>query len=182
MPDLDVRRLTADDLPARVRWFNTDAVHTQMPVDTPYSLSETEQWFARTLGDSRRRDFVFVARLGDASAAAPVAMGGLVDIDHRHRRAELYIVVDPGLHRMGVGTGSVKWLCRYGFMHLGLERIYLYTLAANEGARRLYERLGFVREGILRRHQFHNGALTDRHIHGLLRSDWELLRQSEVHL
>ena len=56
-------------------------------------------------------------------------------------------------------------------------RIYLYTLAANEGARRLYKRCGFAHEGVLRKHAYHNGEFVDRHVQGLLRKEWEDLVQ-----
>jgi RimJ/RimL family protein N-acetyltransferase len=169
---LRVRRLEYEDLPVRVEWFNTPSVYSQMSVEAPLSLADTRQWFAENALNEHRRDFSFL--LHDAeSADRLVAMGGLVSIEYRHRRAELYIVVEPGMTGCGIGQKAVQWLCNFGFIQLSLFRIYLYTLADNDGARRLYERNGFVHEGILHKHVYHNGALVDRHIQALLRSDWE---------
>jgi RimJ/RimL family protein N-acetyltransferase len=168
-----VRRLEATDLATRIEWLNSPAVYTQMVVDIPLSLAATQQWFAKNAMSDARRDFCF---LGESDGADPpvMAMGGLTDINFRHGRAELYIVVDPARVGQGFGTPAVRWLCNFGFLQLDLAKIYLYTMAGNAGARRLYERLGFVSEGILRQHTRHHGILVDRHMHGLLRGDWDV--------
>ncbi|GAH15385.1 unnamed protein product, partial [marine sediment metagenome] len=41
-----------------------------------------------------------------------------------------------------------------GFLYLGLNRIYLYTIPNNERTRKVYIRNGFIHEGILRKHFF----------------------------
>jgi len=172
MSTLQIRRLEREDLPTRMAWFNTPSVYTQMTIDPPFSLADTEAWFARNALNERRRDFSVLLREGSGQAPL-VAMMGLVDVDRRHRRAELYIVVQPERTGRGIGRRSVQWLCNFGFLQLNLVRISVHTLAANEGARRLYERLGFSPEGVLRKYVLHNGQFADRHLHGLLRSEWE---------
>jgi RimJ/RimL family protein N-acetyltransferase len=190
---ISIRRLEAEDLPLRVQWLNTPSVYAQMVVDLPLSLAGTQRWYAGVVSNDRRRDFSFLSSdieagglrgsnlMSHAPDADPVsmpchtrvvAMGGLMDIDRTHGRAELYIVVDPLLTGHGFGSVAVQWLCDFGFLQLRLSRIYLYTMAHNQGARRLYERLGFVHEGVLRRHTCQNGVLIDRYVHGLLRDEW----------
>lgn len=164
------RRLESDDLSVRVRWFNSPTVYAQMVIDTPLSLSGTKQWYSSAVLDDRRRDFSFEE---STSPGRIVAMGGLTDVSRQHGHAELYIVVDPERHGCGYGSAAVRWLCNYGFIHLNLHRIYLYTMVSNDGARRIYERLGFVQEGRLRRHTLHHGEYVDRYVYGLLRAEWQ---------
>lgn len=168
---LNVRRLEAADLPIRVRWFNSPEIFGQMVIDYPLSEAGTAQWFQKAALDVARRDFCFLA--GAPRAPRIVAMGGLTEIDARHGRAELYVVVDPEAFGKGYGTVAVRWLCNYGFLQHNLSRIYLYTMASNDGARRLYERLGFAAEGVLRQHTRQLGTLVDRHVHGMLRDEWQ---------
>lgn len=169
---LRVRRIEADDLALRVKWFNTPMVYEQMPLSVPMSLAETQQWFARTLLNERRKDFVFVDE-SQRGELRIVAMGGLVDIDHTNRRAELYLLVAPALTGHGIGRVALEWLCNYAFSRLALERVYLFTLEGNQRARKFYEKAGFVPEGVLRRHLMHRGVLVDRHVHGMLKGEWE---------
>lgn len=167
---LFVRRLEARDIPARVQWLNTPSTCAQMTVDAPLSVADTEQWFKQGLLNDRRRDFVFTRSIDPGDD--PIAMGGLIDIDQRHRHSELYVFVAPALTAQGIGRRVVQWLCGYGFRQLSLWRVYLHTLASNDRARRLYERLGFAPEGVLRQHVSHDGRMVDRHVHGLLRTEW----------
>jgi RimJ/RimL family protein N-acetyltransferase len=167
---MTVRRLESEDLPTRVQWFTTPSIYRQMPIDVPISLEDTRRWFANNALDQRRRDFVFEAH----SDAGPtrVAMGGLVDIDRQHGRAELYILVDPERTGQGYGTRAVQWLCNYAFAELGLVRVWLKTVDLNTGARHLYQRLGFQHEGTLRSHLYHRGRRADHHVLGMLRDEW----------
>lgn len=168
---ISVRMLAVNDLAVRVQWFNTASIYLQMPLEPPFSLARTQEWYARIVDDERRRDFVFERETSNSDTQI-VAMGGLVNIDHKNQRAELYIVVGPEVTGKGIGSRVVSWMCQYGFSVLNLQRIYLYTVSANERARHFYERLGFVQEGVMRKHLYHNGAFVDRYIHGLLKADW----------
>jgi diamine N-acetyltransferase len=51
---------------------------------------------------------------------------------------------------------------------MNLQRIELTVLSTNARAIRAYEKVGFRREGVLRRSGFRSGAHTDDHIMGLL--------------
>jgi diamine N-acetyltransferase len=170
-----VRRLEYSDLSTRVEWFNTPSVYQQMTLSVPMSLSDTQKWFTQNTLNPRRLDFSFLIQSSEHKEYDLGAMGGLVDIDNCHQRAELYILVKPGMTGQGIGQRSVRWLCNYGFLHLSLIRIYLYTIEGNDKARQLYTRNGFSHEGILRKHLFHNGNFEDRYIQGLLRSEWQAL-------
>ena len=47
----------------------------------------------------------------------------------------------------GYGSEAIKWVLEWGFLAAGLHRVTIGCFSFNEGARRLYERLGFVVEG-----------------------------------
>lgn len=171
MTRLIIRRLGQADLGERTDWINNPTIYRAMPFDVPVSLSSTEQWYQRVAAARDRVDLCFDVIEEDGRCSIG-AMGGLVAIEHRHKRAELYIMVNPSRLRQGIGRASVRWLCAYGFQFLGLRRIYLYTLGSNNPAQKLYEGLGFAREGWLRQHHCHMGVYVDRCIYGLLREDW----------
>jgi len=172
MKRLSARLLDDDDLPIRVKWLNTAAIFQQLVISAPVSLAETKRWFANTLLNTVRRDFAF--DLIEAGKATLIAMGGLTNINHNHKTAELYIFVDPCQTGKGIGQQAVTWLCNYAFTQLGLNRILLFTVENNSRARQFYQRLGFFHEGILREHIFYHGKFIDRHIQSLLKSEWEM--------
>ncbi len=175
---LTVRRLEREHLTLRVSWFNHPDVFKYMTLDVPMSLAATERWFQNASVNQHRRDFCFLLASDDDEV--PVAMGGLVDIDRHHSRAELYMLVGPEYSGRGIGRAVLRWLCNYGFNSLGLQRIYLTTVAGNERAENLYRSHGFEEEGRLRRHLYHLGDFKDRLMFGLLRHEWETMRWAVV--
>jgi RimJ/RimL family protein N-acetyltransferase len=54
-----------------------------------------------------------------------------------------------------------------------LERVYAHVFGFNERSRRLMTRVGFVPEGVLRRHEVHNGERHDRHVFGMLKDEFD---------
>jgi RimJ/RimL family protein N-acetyltransferase len=63
-------------------------------------------------------------------------------------------------------------LVDFAFDDLNLQRVGLRVWGANTRAQRLYEKLGFVVEGRLRRAGYVNGRADDLVVMGLLREDW----------
>ena len=53
-----------------------------------------------------------------------------------------------------------------------MNKIYLHVFKANIKALRLYNKLGFIEEGILRRHIFKNGDFKDVVVMSILRGEW----------
>lgn len=78
------------------------------------------------------------------------------------------------LHRQrrGVALAAMRALIDHLFAHEGVRRIFAEIDADNAPSIALAERLGFVREGVLRRHEITHKGLCDMAIYGLLRSDW----------
>ena len=71
----------------------------------------------------------------------------------------------------GLVTRSVQQLCRYGFDQLHLERIEIRAATDNTRSWRIAERVGFTREGTLRRCERVSGRLLDHYMYSLIRTD-----------
>jgi RimJ/RimL family protein N-acetyltransferase len=137
-------------------WANDPELMRLMDRSQPVTDAEHEAWF-EALG--RREDCAYFA----VETAAPNPKGPglripqhvgnvwLWEIDARHRKAELRIVIGEHEARgQRLGVEAIDQLCRHAFDHLGLHRIYAYVLTINPMARRAFERAGFVVEGTLR--------------------------------
>lgn len=94
-------------------------------------------------------------------------------IDWIHRRAEVGILLgDRSTWGKGVGSTAVQLLLDYAFTVENLERVYAEVYDFNVRSQRLFERLGFVREGTLRSHELHNGARRDMYVYGMLKDEF----------
>lgn len=72
----------------------------------------------------------------------------LTAINYRNRSTEC--IIEIGVKEMqgkGVGTATLSLLLDFAFNELNLHRVSLKVLSFNERPIRLYEKLGFVREG-----------------------------------
>ena len=162
-----VRRLNKGDLSTRVEWMNSPQVYGSMHYEIPVCLEKTMTWYENNLNNDARADLVFEEN-GNL-----LAMGGLTSIEREVNKAEMYIFVNPNSQRSGIGTEATKLLCRYGFEHLGLNKIYLETNEDNYAARRVYEKCGFLLEGVHRAEYINkDGIYLSRIYMGLLKSDF----------
>lgn len=163
-----VRRLEENDLQLRVSWMNNEKVYGSMHFDVPVIIENTLQWYYNNLENDKRADLTFEEN-GEI-----VAFGGLTCINREVDKADLYIFVDPNTQKSGIGTKATMLLCKYGFEELGLSKIYLETNEDNVAARRVYEKCGFVLEGVHREeYKKPDGAMLSRVYYGLLKREFD---------
>ncbi|MCZ6672615.1 MAG: GNAT family protein [Verrucomicrobia bacterium] len=105
---------------------------------------------------------------------------GLYHIDPRVRCCEFAILIGKRQEwGKGLGTRVTQAVLDFGFIHLNLQRIYLYVLCSNLRAIAVYRKLGFQEEGVLRRHQYRDGEYQDVMVMGLLEDEWQAVKQQE---
>ncbi|MGP4109317.1 GNAT family N-acetyltransferase [Streptomyces sp. 4N509B] len=71
----------------------------------------------------------------------------------------------------GYATDAVRAMCRYGFDKMRLHKISLDVVTENHAARRVYEKVGFVEEGRLRKVFRRDGAWYDMIVMGLFEEE-----------
>ena len=142
-------------------WANDPDVTRLMGRARPVSPEEHDVFFEAIM---RRDDCAFFAiELNDARAH--VGNVWLWDIDTRHRKAELRIVIgDAAARGKGAGTEAIDLLCRYGFERLNLHRIYAFVLSINPAAKKAFEMAGFQHEGTLRDDRWSDDHFVDAHL------------------
>jgi RimJ/RimL family protein N-acetyltransferase len=77
----------------------------------------------------------------------------------------------------GYATEAGRAAVRFGFEHLGLNKIWSCHMVRNPASGRVLAKLGMKREGLLRQHVRKNEAFEDVVARGLLREEWEKLSQ-----
>ena len=82
---------------------------------------------------------------------------------------------DHELRGAGLGTDAVNAIADFCFGQLRLERLWLVTDAVNTRAQHVYEKAGFVREGVLRKAFYQDGVFQDDIMMAMLHSDWDAL-------
>jgi RimJ/RimL family protein N-acetyltransferase len=135
-----------------------------------FSRTEAERFSQKiTAGGDEGVNFT-ICRLGSSEL---IGTCGLRDIDRRNGSAEVSIFLLGGTWGQGIGTDAMRALVDFGFGELRLERIWLRVFDYNARAVRSYEKVGFVREVLMRHDRFHRGAHHDVHLMAITRPDWE---------
>lgn len=96
----------------------------------------------------------------------------LLNINYINRCADLHIMIGGKENRgKGIGTFAVSAMIEHAFLDVNLRRIELGVLENNAPAIRLYEKCGFIREGLKRESNYKNGKYESMIMMSLLRKD-----------
>ena len=131
----------------------------------PTHESTHQTWFA-SLGKNEHRIFFAVRDSSDRL----LGYIQLIDVDAIHRVAELTIRLGLESERgRGVGTEAMRLVLDHAWRDLNLNRVWLRVFSDNARAIRAYEKVGFLKEGVLRQGAYINGRFVDVVVMGTLR-------------
>lgn len=98
---------------------------------------------------------------------------GFHDFVRFNRRIEIAYDLHPDFWRRGIMTKALKEIIKFGFMHMGLERIQATTIQENTASINLLLKLGFQKEGLLRKYKFFKNKMTDILMFGYTKEDFQ---------
>ncbi len=141
------------------------------------------QWFGYTSDQGLRDAFTGRGLLGGAenmlSVTADGELAGRVEwLERRWGRRdtslcwEIAVGVLPERRGRGIGTEAQRQLVAYLFSHTRVERLQATTDPANRAELACLARVGFVREGVVRRAQWRGGRWHDQVLFSLLRDEF----------
>ncbi|GAB1739190.1 hypothetical protein NU219Hw_g3941t1 [Hortaea werneckii] len=114
----------------------------------------------------------------------PIGQMHLVALPPHHvhmRHTDIGLDILPEYQRQGYGSEAIRWVLQWAFMSAGRHRIGLAAFEYNPGAVKLYERLGFTREGVMREGIWHEGRFWDEIQFGMLAREWrEMYAKQDV--
>jgi RimJ/RimL family protein N-acetyltransferase len=94
-------------------------------------------------------------------------------VDAFGRSTEIDILIgDPEYRDRGYGTDAISAFLAFLFDTVGLHRVWLATLDYNARACHVYEKIGFVREGVMRQSDWVDGRWVDSVIYGILEQEF----------
>jgi ribosomal-protein-serine acetyltransferase len=112
---------------------------------------------------------------GILRAGALVGVVGYLPIDRVNRTGEIGYWLAEHEQGRGVMTACCRFVVRYGFHTLDLNRIQIAAGTDNVASRAIPERLGFKFEGILRGRENLYGTFIDHAMYAQLRDEFDAL-------
>ncbi len=168
-------RLTAvilADIPVMSKWW-ADADFLRLYDSVP-AYPQTEAQLTKRIEDGQKGEMTFLFGMRPLANDELIGLLELDGIMWTHGTTFISIAIGAADNRgKGYGRDALQLGLDYAFRELNLHRVCLTVFNYNEGAVRLYESLGFVREGVYREHLQRDGRRYDMLLYGLLRREWE---------
>ena len=99
---------------------------------------------------------------------------GLHRMDFRSRHAGFGITIgEKEEWGKGYGTKATRLMVAHAFETLNLNRVWLHVYEYNQRGIRVYERIGFRKEGVLRQDTYREGRYWDTIVMATLREEWD---------
>jgi len=172
-----LRRVEKEDLERIAEWRNTPEINKYFFNLFPICKSNQERWFEQLINSSDRILFI----IEDKKNKKPIGTAGLQNIDFKNQNAEYGNILIGELEYRGKGyaVDATTTLLKFSFEEMNLERIYIYVLEFNSRSIKPSEKIGFHKEGILRRAFFTQGKFVDIILMAILRKEFQEARFTE---
>lgn len=176
---LALRELSRSDLESINSWRADKDLISFLGAPFRYINQEVDyRWFDTYMNN--RHNTIRCAIYDDAGSGDTSILGmvALTNIDWVVRSAVLHIMIGNSDNRnRGIGTFAVSEILKHAFDDMNLNRVELEVLSSNSRAIHLYEKIGFVKEGIKKEAAYKNGFYADVLFMGLLKKQWEKKHQ-----
>src|SRR3990170_6809050 len=137
-------------------------------MSTPVSEKTVEDYCQRIFASERD---LFLA-LHDAATQRFIGTLKAANVDFYHGLADIGIMIgEKAYWGRGFASDAIGALARHLFDGLGLPRLTARAMALNPAMIKVFEKLGFRREGVLRAHDRYDGGTCDHVLFGCLKDE-----------
>jgi len=135
---------------------------------SPDDVEPMRQWYGSRADHEDRLDLAAVDRASGRYVGEVV----LNELDPNNNSCSFRIALGATGQNRGLGTEATRLVLGYAFERVGLHRISLEVYSFNSRARRVYEKVGFQPEGVLRDALLWEGQRFDAHVMSILAHEW----------
>jgi len=165
--NVNLRLTEKEDLPLFAEWFNSAEWFGQYSSPSQYTLAGLEEWLNSAVFETKvlvieKKDGGRVGYVWHFSVVAPYMK--MLEIGYGLVASE---------RRKGYGTEAAQLIVDYLFLTRNIARIQATTHPKNAISQRVLEKVGFRREGIMRKPHLIRGEWTDLFIFSILREEWK---------
>lgn len=162
--NIELRTIEEEDLEFVRDNFNHPEVMDKMSYFRPVNLEQEKKWFENNVVEG---DDVHLAICEDGE------MRGIISLKMTkgEEGAEIGLWIAKDYHGQGLGTVASRLIIEYGFSELGLHRVTAKAFECNRGSQRIWEKLGFEKEGELRGKIYRDGSYENVYVYGVLEGD-----------
>jgi diamine N-acetyltransferase len=138
-----LRPLKESDIEMIRIWRNQEHIRESFLNNSIITEDQQKVWYKSYVNNMN--DFMFIIEEKNNNRLTPIGTIALYNLDLNHKSAEfgrLLIGESKGTGK-GYGQEATKLLCKFGFLELGLNKIYLKVFQKNLRALNIYLSCGF---------------------------------------
>lgn len=159
--------INKEDMPSLYKWFSNIEFLSTYDYVLPIPMSKEK--VDKMISDYKEENnsIVFAIRTTEGNI---IGIAGYDDIIKDNMVATLFIGIgDENYLGKGYGKEAMLELLNYGFNTLNLYRIQLNVISFNIPAIKLYEKVGFQKEGTMKEFVLRNGQRYDLYMYAKLK-------------
>lgn len=164
--EISLRPLVISDAPILMELNNNEEI-AKCVVGNPRKVNMDEQlrWMTRIKQEKNTLRFMITYQ--------NKSVGTLIisNIDKANKVGNINIKLLPQEQGKGLGTISLKLACQYAFEKVDLYCLTAHILSDNEASQKLFKKVGFSREGILRSRVIKDGIRKDLISYSLIKNE-----------
>ncbi|MFW5904559.1 MAG: GNAT family N-acetyltransferase [Candidatus Saliniplasma sp.] len=164
---IELKTIEEEDIPFMVENINDPDVWSTLTIYLPANKIQ-EKEFLKNISKNDKEVHLMICD-GDEK----IGMVSIFDIDHRVRKGEIGLWISPEHWSKGYGTEASRLIVKYSFKTLNLHRVFAAALKNNQGSLKIWEKLGFEKEGVSRDATFVDGEYVDLVNYSILEDEWK---------
>jgi [ribosomal protein S5]-alanine N-acetyltransferase len=167
---LILRELTKEDAKDIFACFSNDNVTRYYGQDTLDNIEQAEKFvdfFSKNYNEKRGIRWGIEIK-GTKGIIGTIGFNAWFP---KHKRAEIGYEIHPAHWRKGYTFEAASKVLSYGFNAMGLTRIGAVVFIDNDASNHLLTKMGFQKEGILKKYMYQNGEANDTYIYSLLKNN-----------
>ena len=175
-PRLMIRLAQRDDLTALLALHSDAEITRYIPHMHWATRVDANLWFARVLERREQQSAVqcvIVKRATDEGTETVIGTVLLFNVEAASGLAEIGFLLGRAHWGEGFAVEATTAFIDFSFATLDLRRLEATVDVRNVASNTLLQRLGFVREGVLRERWLAAGELQDINLHALLKREWQ---------
>jgi RimJ/RimL family protein N-acetyltransferase len=174
---VQLSKITFDHVPHIYNLLQTPGVLDYLTLKTPSSTEEIRQYVIFLQNQwIMNSDYTYmieaIKQTPENRDIIPVGQISLYDLNFVHRRAEVGIWLGSPYWKKGYATEALQLMIHYAFEDMQFNRIQAHIFLENFSSQKLFERIGFKKEGTNRQYVMKDTTPCDVFAYALLKSEW----------
>lgn len=165
-----LRELTIEDAEGIFACFSNDDVTRYYGQETLDNIEQAERFvdfFSKSYIEKRGIRWG-IERIGTKGIIGTIGFNAW---SPKHKRAEIGYEIHPDYWKKGYASEAVSKVLSYGFDVMDLTRIGAVVFIDNDASNKLLTKIGFQKEGVLKKYMYQNGVANDTYVYSLLKNN-----------